>query len=422
MVNKIKHLRYIFPIVIGLTILLFPLAASAAFSCEWTGSTCQIDTDNYDCEEGASNHEQICQNNNTSEECAEDKNLSCHSSPGNVVVNYDLDLEIDYPPVPAPVPGGALDLNCFGGSGLDKCDSDYVFELSIGNVLIFIYSLAIWIAGIIAAISIVRAGFYYIISGAKPGVRNKVKGQFSNALWGIAIILLAVIALNTVNPDIAQLNITGQGEGVGGNSGARGPFGNLEIDYPEIPVPGGTFDLNDAWETHLTGGPRVTVGVIFAFIYTISIWASGIIALIVLVWNGAKFIISGTKPEIRLQAKGGMANAFWGIVIIFSTFIILNTLNPDITNLDITRTDETTEEMRPQEPITEGDNEEEEDEEPGTYTCTWNDEENICEAQEDNCEPGYEPECEDLNNESGLTSEEKESFCENTSDNQCQEE
>ncbi len=112
-----------------------------------------------------------------------------------------ISCNVDYPAV--PVPGGTFDLNEFCKEGA---------ELGIGDIIAFIYIFSLWISGITAFIALIYGGVLYITSGAKPGLRNKANNIIKSVLWGIAILFGAVIILNIINPDIANLQLTAQKE------------------------------------------------------------------------------------------------------------------------------------------------------------------------------------------------------------------
>jgi len=91
----------------------------------------------------------------------------------------------------------------------------------------------------------------------------------------------------------------------------------LEIKYPEIPnVPIPTIE----------GGVPNYVKYIFNF----AIWASGFIALVVLIYAGLKYLTSAGSPEGIKDAKDQISAALLGLLILFGSYLILITINPQL--------------------------------------------------------------------------------------------
>ncbi len=96
---------------------------------------------------------------------------------------------------------------------------------------------------------------------------------------------------------------------------ARQP--RLEIDYPDIPgVPTPTIE----------GGISNYVKYIFNF----AIWASGFIALAVLIYAGFKYLTSAGNIERISDAKNQITAAILGMVILFGSYLILPRINPQL--------------------------------------------------------------------------------------------
>ena len=125
-------------------------------------------------------------------------------------------LNIHYPEIPAPIPGGSFDLDCLEKTGekgivLDPthCSSPYTFQPSVNNIILFIFVTAIWIGSIIAFVVLVYTGFTFIFSGENPGIRYKAKERLTNVIWGMLILLLSTVSLRLINPDITDLKEPG---------------------------------------------------------------------------------------------------------------------------------------------------------------------------------------------------------------------
>lgn len=93
----------------------------------------------------------------------------------------------------------------------------------------------------------------------------------------------------------------------------------LEIEYPEV-------------EGEQSAPEEVTTPVTeyFKYIFNFLIWVSGIIALVVLIQAGLKYFMSAGNPEAINDAKSKISAALLGILILFGSYLILITINPDL--------------------------------------------------------------------------------------------
>lgn len=102
----------------------------------------------------------------------------------------------------------------------------------------------------------------------------------------------------------------------------------LEYDYPKIPLPGfGNVSLNDIQQGIEGKDP---LGSLILYLYTFSVMLVGLIAFGVIIMAGFKFLTSGANPGLRKQAKDQLQAALLGIVILLSSWLILNTINPEL--------------------------------------------------------------------------------------------
>ncbi len=97
--------------------------------------------------------------------------------------------------------------------------------------------------------------------------------------------------------------------------------GGLEVNYPII---GDTVPQIDA------GLPQYV-----SYIFSFTLLIVGIVLFAVLVYNGIKYITSGGDVSKLSGAKKRMVSAFIGAIILFSTYIILNTINPALLILSL---------------------------------------------------------------------------------------
>jgi len=97
----------------------------------------------------------------------------------------------------------------------------------------------------------------------------------------------------------------------------------LQVKYPELP---GIDRINSS---------RVSLPILFTYIYTFSIITAGILAFILIIWGGIKYISNATNPGRMSDAKEQIGMAFLGLLLILGAWMIVNTINPDLTALQI---------------------------------------------------------------------------------------
>lgn len=105
----------------------------------------------------------------------------------------------------------------------------------------------------------------------------------------------------------------------------------LELNYPEIPTPTGSIDLN-CLEIGLCD---LSIALLLVIFYGASVWIAGILAFLALIFAGMSYIISGANPGARARANERFINILWGLSILLLANAILYTVNPQlITGLD----------------------------------------------------------------------------------------
>ncbi len=103
----------------------------------------------------------------------------------------------------------------------------------------------------------------------------------------------------------------------------------LEIIYPKIP---GALAPQDFLDTAL---PEDVLSLYAKYIVNLSIWTGGILALAGLIYGGVLYLISTGKPDRMVLAKNQISGAFFGLLILLSSYLILKTLSPQFINLKI---------------------------------------------------------------------------------------
>jgi hypothetical protein len=94
----------------------------------------------------------------------------------------------------------------------------------------------------------------------------------------------------------------------------------MEVSWPPSPL--GTT-LDDA----------STLTILVKYVYEWGIFLGGLAVLISLVFGGFLYLTSAGNPSRLSEAKDRIFSALIGLVLLFSIFLILNTINPELTFL-----------------------------------------------------------------------------------------
>jgi len=116
-------------------------------------------------------------------------------------------------------------------------------------------------------------------------------------------LLIVILALLLLLPNISSATI------------------DLNLEYPEI----GGFDLNDDQE----------LNEIVAWFYYFVITIAGIAVFAMLVWGGFTWLTSAGDPGKITDAKDRIYSAFLGLLLILASFLIMQTINPELTALNL---------------------------------------------------------------------------------------
>ena len=76
------------------------------------------------------------------------------------------------------------------------------------------------------------------------------------------------------------------------------------------------------------------IGECISQIYTVSLSLVGIVAFVQIVWGGFLVLTSAGNTSKYGEAMNKIKNAILGIVLLFSSYLILNTINPDLVNFN----------------------------------------------------------------------------------------
>ena len=98
----------------------------------------------------------------------------------------------------------------------------------------------------------------------------------------------------------------------------------LEVDWPKSPgVPG--VKLTDT----------SNLGDLVQYLYEWGIALGGLAVFLVLIFAGFQYLTSVGDPTKMKEARGKILAAFGGLVLLLASWLILNTLNPQLTGLEI---------------------------------------------------------------------------------------
>lgn len=103
-----------------------------------------------------------------------------------------------------------------------------------------LYKLGLWIVGISALFMFSVGAFTYLSSAGNTSAMGSGKGIMKDALMGLVLALVSWLILNTINPDLVNINFgimdAGGGGGVGSNpdqvttdTGTKGNCGGMNV-------------------------------------------------------------------------------------------------------------------------------------------------------------------------------------------------
>ncbi|MCP6718456.1 MAG: pilin [Patescibacteria group bacterium] len=100
---------------------------------------------------------------------------------------------------------------------------------------------------------------------------------------------------------------------------------DLNLKYPTLGPEDNKFDLNENQD----------INEIVAWLYYFIISVSGFAAFAMLVRGGFMWLSSAGNPSVLGEAKDIISSAIFGLIIILTSFLILQVINPELTTLSI---------------------------------------------------------------------------------------
>ncbi len=92
----------------------------------------------------------------------------------------------------------------------------------------------------------------------------------------------------------------------------------LEVQYPELPGVTPPSTIKTALPEYLR------------YFFTFSIFIAGILVFGVMILGGVRYLTSAGAPAAMADAKDQITSGILGLIIILASFLILNTINPQL--------------------------------------------------------------------------------------------
>ena len=105
----------------------------------------------------------------------------------------------------------------------------------------------------------------------------------------------------------------------------------LELNYPSFEIRGTRYELS----------LNTPLNQLVAWLYYFIVMISGFAAFLMLVWAGFQWMTSAGNPTKIGEAKDRLISAVLGLVLILASWLILNTINPELTLLKMPQLQET---------------------------------------------------------------------------------
>lgn len=120
-----------------------------------------------------------------------------------------------------------------GIPGIESVD-----DLSTEAFVNALYNISIGVAALLVVVRIIIAGVQYMLSEIVTS-KEKAKGDIKNAILGLLIILAAVTLLNTINPELTNLNALRNADSYKTN--LTGPTSSEVVDEIKAGLDGKTY-------------------------------------------------------------------------------------------------------------------------------------------------------------------------------------
>lgn len=189
-------------------------------------------------------------------------------------------------------------------------------NLDLNQLIANFYQWALGIGGLIALGILIFAGILYTISPGNSSRQGEAKTWIFSAILGLALLFGSYAILNTVNPNLTKL------------VSLKESLEKTEFNAPPTPAPAARGEPPKP-------GEKVSLGIAeqIGNLYQWALGIGGLIALGVLIFGGILYTISAGNTSRQDDAKSWLFGAVMGILLLFGSFLILNTINPELTKL-----------------------------------------------------------------------------------------
>ena len=106
----------------------------------------------------------------------------------------------------------------------------------LGDYIRLLYQFALGIAGVIVFVRVVTGGIKYILSSGNIGNRGEAIEIITQAVWGLVLLLAAVLILYTIDPRLLDINSVLKTTGFRTASDVGGSSLNFDLIRPNSPT------------------------------------------------------------------------------------------------------------------------------------------------------------------------------------------
>lgn len=186
-----------------------------------------------------------------------------------------------------------------GGKTIDEIAAEQ--KVPIAEHVANFYNWAVGISALVALGILVYAGLAYTVAGGSASRQADAKTWISNAFIGLALLFGSYLILSTINPNLVKLQ---------------------DIDLSQIRVGQGAG-----------GGGNLDLSQLIANFYQWALGIGGLIALGILVFAGILYMVSPGNTSRQGDAKTWIFSALVGLLLLFGSYAILYTINPNLIHL-----------------------------------------------------------------------------------------
>jgi len=228
------------------------------------------------------------------------------------------------------------------------------------TITYFAISLGIFLA----ILMIVIAGFRFLTSTGNPKVQADAREQISAAFVGLTILLALVLILRTIHKSFVETELEAIPtqatdtkavlptitpippeefiEKLKKEEEERAKTG-LEVEYIELEGWKPTWPKKEPTKVKLFG-VEVEIPLLnweefiekyINYIYKLAITVGIILAFIMVVVGGIKYLKSTGNVEARADAKDQILSAFWGLLLLLGLVVILQTFHPKFVQIGL---------------------------------------------------------------------------------------